>query len=349
MSKFKPDYRNVLRSAYNMPVERTPLYEHLISAEVMEKILNKSFASLYGGDKRDKAEYFRNYCNFFKEMGYDTVSFECCIGSVMPGSGALGNQKLGVIHSREDFDRYPWDEVKDLYFKAYSEDLELIEEALPEGMKLIGGPGNGVFECVQDVVGYTNLCLIGYDDRDLYSDLFRQTGDMMLGIWEEFMKRYGHLYCVLRFGDDLGFKSNTLISAGDIREFIMPQYKRIVDLVHENDKPFLLHSCGHILNIMDDLINYVGIDAKHSNEDIIAPFSYWVDTYGDRIGNFGGIDTDVLCTKTEEEIKSMVEDVMEYTRGKGGFALGSGNSIPEYVPAEGYLAMVEHARVLRGE
>jgi uroporphyrinogen decarboxylase len=30
-----------------------------------------------------------------------------------------------------------------------------------------------------------------------------------------------------------------------------------------------------------------------------------------------------------------------------GYALGSGNSIPEYVPVEGYLAMIEAARKIR--
>ncbi|MDR1030283.1 MAG: hypothetical protein LBL76_05370 [Treponema sp.] len=46
-------------------------------------------------------------------------------------------------------------------------------------------------------------------------------------------------------------------------------------------KPFLLHSCGCIFKVMDDLIA-ARIDAKHSNEDAIAP-------YGRRIGNFGGL------------------------------------------------------------
>ena len=35
--------------------------------------------------------------------------------------------------------------------------------------------------------------------------------------------------------------------------------------------------------------------------------------------------------------------------GHGGYALGSGNSIPDYVPVEGYLAMVEGVRARRGD
>ena len=60
-------------------------------------------------------------------MGYDIVSFEQNIGSIIPSSGALGGHKYGV------------------------------------------------FECVQDVVGYTDLYYIS-DDPELYQDLFAMVG-----------------------------------------------------------------------------------------------------------------------------------------------------------------------------
>jgi len=350
MKKFVPDYNNVVMAAKNIEPKRVPLYEHHISEKIMEEITNRKFRELYNGNRADKLEYFRCYNNFFLEMGYDTVTMERCIGPAMPGSGALGQHKPGVIKTREDFEKYPWDEVPAIYFSLYAEDFEIMAEAMPPGMKAIGGVGNGVFECAQDVVGYVDLCYISKDDPELYADIFKAVGDMMYKIWEEFLKKYGDIFCVCRIGDDLGFKSNTLIPADDIKKHIIPQYEKVVGLIHSYKKPFLLHSCGCIFNVMDDIINIAKIDAKHSNEDQIAPFSEWVDRYGDRIGNFGGVDTDHLCRKSEQEIKEIVRDVYAYcAHGKGGFALGSGNSIPDYVPVDGYLTMVETARELRGD
>lgn len=349
MKEFTPDFNNMLLAARNISPGRTPLYEHAISESVMEQIMNFKFADLYFGDKNERREFFRCHNLFYKLMGYDTVTFERCIGPVMPGSGALGNHKPGVIKCRQDFERYPWDEIPELYLKAYAEDFELLGEMMPTGMKATGGVGNGVFECVQDIVGYTDLCYISADDPELYKDLFTAAGNIMYEIWEKFLKRFGGIYCVCRFGDDLGFKSNTLIPPKDIKEYVIPQYKKVVDLVHTYDKPFLLHSCGCIFNIMEDLIDIAGIDAKHSNEDQIALFSVWVDKYGGRIGNFGGVDTDHLCRKCEVEIREIVRNVMSGSVGHGGFALGSGNSIPAYVPVSGYLAMIEAAREFRGE
>ena len=123
---------------------------------------------------------------------------------------------------------------------------------------------------------------------------------------------------------------------------------KVIGVIHAAGKPFLLHSCGNIFNVMDDLIG-AGIDAKHSNEDQIAPFPVWVERYGDRIGNFGGIDTDAVCRLPEKEMRKYIEDVIGACSGHGGFAFGSGNSIPDYVPAGQFLRMNRIVREIRGE
>ncbi len=346
---FTPDYHHLLQAACNMEAQRLPLYEHLICTEVMEEITGCHFASLLQGNNTDKREFFTQYCRFYRDMGYDTVSFEQCIGGVMPGGGALGSHADPIIKTQEDFDRYPWEEIPDLFFQRFDADFEALREVMPDGMKAVGGPGNGIFECVQEVVGYMNLCYIAMDDPELYAALFRKVGDINFTIWRRFLEKYGNIYCVMRFGDDMGHKTNTLLSKEDIEAHLVPQYKRIVNLVHAYQKPFLLHSCGCIFNVMDTLINTVGIDAKHSNEDQIAPFSYWVTTYGDRIGNFGGIDTDAVCRLDKSAMTEYIRDVIRQCSGHGGFAFGSGNSIPDYVPADQFLHMVETVRRERGE
>ncbi len=349
MKAWEPDYRNVVMAARNVEAPRVPLYEHLIAETTMEKILGREFLAYHAGDLADKRRFFNGYCAFFREMGYDTVSFERGIAPVMPGHGALGEHKPGVIKTREDFDRYPWEEIPDAFFEQHGLYFEALRLELPPGMKAVGGPGNGILECVEDIVGYMDLCYIRADDEELYDDIFRKVGEVSLAIWKRFLKEYGDMYCVLRFGDDMGYKSQTLIPPDDIRRNIIPAYRRIIQEVHACGKPFLLHSCGNIFDVMEDLIGTAGIDAKHSNEDQIAPFSVWVDRYGDRIGNFGGMDTDAVCRLDKAAMREYITDVFSNSRGHGGFAFGSGNSIPDYVPVDHYLAMVQIARELRGD
>ena len=348
MKQFTPDYTNIVKAARNIEAPRLPLYEHLICGEAMEAVLGHRFVELQGGDDADLEEFFRNYCAFFKEMGYDTVSFEGCIGGALPEGGCLGGHRDPVISTYEEFEKYPWDEVEENYFRIFGRQFEALRRALPEGMKGIGGVGNGVFELVQDVTGYMNLCYISADDPELYRDLFVKVGEIQLKIWKRFMRECGDIFCVLRFGDDLGFKSNTLLPAEDIRTHVIPRYKAVVDVVHSYGKPFLLHSCGNIFNVMDDLIA-AGIDAKHSNEDQIALFPEWVERYGDRIGNFGGIDTDAVCRLDKPALREYITDVIAKCQGHGGFAFSTGNSIPNYVPLENYRYMIETVREIRGD
>lgn len=343
--KFVPDYHNVVDAAQNKPAKRLPLYEHGIAPSIMEAVLGVKFAHLY---ETDKDTYFKHYCNFFLQMGYDTVSFESSIGLAMPNSGALGGHKKGAIHTAEDFQQYPWDQIEDRFFQMHTEDLKALRKNLPEGMRAIGGAGNGIFECVQDIVGYMDLCYIREDEPELYAALFKKVGETNLRIWNRLLEEFGDIFCVCRFGDDLGFKSTTLLPPEDIRAYIIPAYRPIIEAVHQAGKPFLLHSCGCIFDVMEDIIA-AGIDAKHSNEDQIAPFQQWVDLYGSRIGNFGGIDTDAVCRLPKEEMTQYIENVITSASNHGGFAFGSGNSIPDYVPVDQYVHMVNTVRRLRGE
>ena len=169
----------------------------------------------------------------------------------------------------------------------------------------------------------------------------------MAEIWERFLERYAQHFAVCRFGDDLGFKTGTLLAPETIVEHILPQYKRIIEMIQRAGCPFLLHSCGNIFCLMDRIIK-LGINAKHSNEDGIAPFGEWIRRYSDKIALFGGIDVDLLCTEKPETIYETVLALGNEFRDKAnGFALGSGNSIPDYVPVEGYLAMIRAAKEIR--
>ncbi len=347
---FIPNYKNLENAARNLPSDRIPLYEHLIVVPFMENMTGEKFGQLENGSYEDKLKFFQRFNAFWRDKGYDTVSYERCVGEILPGGGALGGHIKGVIQTREDFEKYPWDQLCDFYFEKCSESFRALRETMPDGMKAVGGVGNGVFEIVQDLVGLEDLCYMKIDDEDLYRDMFQKTGDVMVQIWERFLKEFGDIYCVCRFGDDLGFKSATLLHEDDVKELIVPQYKRVVDVVHRAGKPFLLHSCGCIFSVMDDIISVAGIDAKHSNEDVISPYSKWIDDYGDRIGNFGGLDTDALCDINPCDIVEYTKDVYSVCEKKGhGIAIGSGNSIPNYVSLERYQKANETLRRLRGE
>ncbi len=340
----EPDYRRMVDVVRNQRAEILPLYEHNVCYEVIAALTGSDLVRLMAENRFD--EGFRIYGDFFRRTGYDVVTFEQCITAAMPPGGALmGGQ--GPIRDRRSLRDFPWAAIPGRWYEMAAPRFAALGRQMPAGMKAIGGVGNGVFEISEDLVGLEYLPFLQADDEEAYADLYRRIGDLMDEIWSRFLAEFGDIYAVCRFGDDLGFRSSLLTMPATVREHLIPQYRRIIGRVHAAGKPFLLHSCGCIFEVMDDLIA-AGIDAKHSNEEAIAPFERWIADYADRIGLLGGIDMNFIVSAEPAEIARVVSDkASRYYRSANGFALGTGNSIPDYVPPGNYLAMLEAANRIR--
>lgn len=343
---YKPNYQNIVDVALNRKPQRIPLYEHYVSYNMIEKITNTQLSRYYWGTPEELRLMFANYTAFFRYYGYDAVSFECCVTDILPHGGALSGSRKGCIDSQETFDAYPWESVKELYINRFKPYFDALAESMPDGMKAIGGVGNGVFEIVQDLVGYENLCIFSFEEPELYASLFEKVGQILYEIWQWFLKNYSDVYCVCRFGDDLGYKSNTLLSHEDIRKHIIPQYTRIVDLVHQYGRPFLLHSCGKIFAVMEDLID-AGVDILNP----IQPCSKDMnpvnlrDTYRNRIVFHGGLDTQEILPKcSPEQVAEEVRKLIDVFKPEGNYIFAAAHNIQTDVSAENIDAMFTAAK-----
>ena len=209
---------------------------------------------------------------------------------------------------------------------------------LPDGMKLmVMGPG-GVLENVIDLVGYDNLCLLLSDDPDLVQEIFNQVGSRLLGYYANAVQ-----YEAVGFvcsNDDWGFNTQTFLSLDDMRRYVFPWHKKIVDLSHASGRPCILHSCGYFGDVMDEVIDDLHFDGKHSYEDNILAVEASYERWNPRIAILGGIDLDFIIKSSPDQIKDRCRRMLERTAGRGGYALGTGNSVPAYIPQENYLAMI---------
>lgn len=344
--KFIPDYNNILQVLCNKKPKRLPLYEHHIDAPFISKAIKEELV-LQGNKASDYEDYYKKIIRFWCDMTYDAFDYEAAICDIFPGHGAIMGGISGPIQTRDDFNKYPFDELPEIFWNAYKPHLDAIRNVLPSGMKAFGGCGYGIFESSQDLVGFESLCVMQYMDPELFTDLFNKIGDLYVTLWSKMIAEYDDIFVFYRMGDDLGYKTSTMLSPDTIKTFIIPQYKRVIDLVHAANKKFLLHSCGCIFEIMDDIIA-IGIDAKHSNEDQIAAFDKWIDLYNEKIGLFGGIDVNTLCLKKYDEVYlEVLEKGISFRSKARGYGIGSGNSIPGYIPVEGFIAMIEAVKEIR--
>ena len=141
--------------------------------------------------------------------------------------------------------------------------------------------------------------------------------------------------------DDIGFNTGLMMSPDHFREHVLPWNKKISQTIHEKDKLFILHACGRIEMLMEDLISDVGIDARHSYEDQITPIEEAKRLYGERIAVLGGVDMDLLTRGSEQNVRKRVREIISVCVPGGGFALGTGNSAANFIRPENFLAMLD--------
>jgi uroporphyrinogen decarboxylase len=208
-------------------------------------------------------------------------------------------------------------------------------------MGLIVSHGGGLFEHLSSMMSYEGLCLAVHDQPDLVQAMAERIGGLMVKFYEHLLQL--DRVIALFQGDDMGFRTGTLISPAHLRQYVLPWHKRFAALAHQRQLPYFLHCCGNLAHILEDLIEDVHIDGKHSYENAIMPVEHFQAKYGHRIAVLGGVDIHTLSTASEDEVRQRVRFLVETCGARGRYAVGSGNSIPSYIPVNNYLAMLDEA------
>lgn len=329
----QPDFNNILKILNREVPSRPTLFEFFLHERLYKKLSGQENANM-----QDGLDWSRVAMKAYINAGYDYVTVRGSdfafkkndkhrIKSVSLNEGT-------VISDRKSFEEYNWPEP-DSY--DYSR-LHILGSELPEGMKIIvWGPG-GVLENVIDLVGYDNLCFMLFEDPELVQDIFDSVGSRLVRYYE-ICSKYDSVGALIS-NDDWGFNTQTMLSPSDLRKYVFPWHKIIVEAIHAAGKHAILHSCGNLTPVMEDIIEDMKYDGKHSYEDKIMPVEEAYEKWGSRIAILGGIDLNFVCTVSPEEIANRCRAMLDRTAKRGSYALGTGNSVPDYVPDKNYFAMI---------
>ena len=323
---------------------REAMLELFADPEIIAAVLEEEIATPVA--EADRLRFAEMRVEFWTRLGYDTVRVAAGpalrYDRVATGDTADLQRsqrewyaaELGIVNTWEAFKAYDWPETVEEDFA----EIELTAEIIPKGMEILGGVTSAL-EPVMWLMGYAPFALALHEDPDLVAAIFDRCAGIYLPVAERIldMDSVGGLF----IGDDMGFKTATMISPDHLREYVFPYHQRLAEMAHERGKVYLLHACGNLEAVMDDLIDDVRIDAKHSFEDIIMPIEEVVDLYGERTAIIGGIDMDLLCRAPEAQVRERVREVLDACMGSGSYVLGTRNSVANYVPLENFLAMVD--------
>ncbi|MFQ6099093.1 MAG: uroporphyrinogen decarboxylase family protein, partial [Armatimonadota bacterium] len=313
---------------------RPPLVEYIVDPVVMRPILEdgmgREWVAPQPGDRDSQAAYLDNFIEFWHRMGYDFVRLEIALPfprrhllAEDPAPGvtrerAWVDQHQGTIMCWEDFEKYAWPSLEKMDFFP----LEYVNAHVPDGMGLMSCHAGGIYEHLSAIMSYEGLCMALYDAPDLVRAVCNRVGELMQGYYRHLVQ-LDNLTAVFP-GDDMGFRTGTLIAPEHLREYTLPWHRRFAQMAHDAGLPYFVHSCGNVEAIMKDLIEDVGIDGKHSFEDAIVPIQDVQAKYGDRIAVLGGVDVDVLGRQPPDRVREYVRSIIDACAPRGRFAIGSG-------------------------
>ena len=146
---------------------------------------------------------------------------------------------------------------------------------------------------------------------------------------------------------DFCFKSGCLVSPKHFRELFAPGLKKIVDLVHANGMKYIKHCDGNVLDILDIMVDYCGIDAIQPIEptgDERMTLGWLKKHYGKKITLCGNIDCGKMVTWTAEEIEQEVKKAIKVAAPGGGYIISSSNSLHGGIPPENAYSYVNAVR-----
>lgn len=253
------------------------------------------------------------------------------------GERRWANEDIGIIADMNDFDAYPWEDPEKIAERGNS-GLERVCDHVPSGMGVVAGDAK-VLEPVMWMMGTKNFYVSLYRQTDLIDAMFKKVAEINIARLR-LAANTSRKIVALWGSDDWGYRNGPMISPAMLRRWVFQSHKKFAEIAHTKGSLYVLHTCGNLKIVMNDIIDDIKADAKHSFEDTYLPVTEAKRLYGHRIGLIGGVDMDMLTRSSLGDVQEYVTRVLNECKPGGGYCLGSGNSIANFVPLENYLAML---------
>jgi len=200
----------------------------------------------------------------------------------------------------------------------------------------------GVFERAYSLLGFqTFMTEIAANPKMIYGLLEKITDYRM-----KLVKPKADMgYKIIHQGDDLATQCGGFFSDKMFKEILFPHYKRLFEECKKYDLYIMMHSCGHMVHYLPDLIS-IGLDAWEPVQPC-NDLKFVKREYGKDLVFMGGIDTQTLPFKTPEQVTEMTREAIEVLGKGGGYIIAPSQELMNDVPLENVVAMLKTAVYLR--
>ncbi len=216
-------------------------------------------------------------------------------------------------------------------------------------LAIYGGRDTGFLGPVRGWTGLRRLMVLIHTDPGFVHEMMGFLADFFTEIVSKALKDVQIDYFI--FWEDMAYKTGPLISPRMFDEFMVPCYRKVTEILEENDVDIVMvDSDGNIEGLIPLWLK-AGVNTFYPLEVQAGmdPVSLRKQ-YGRKIRLIGGIDKRIFA-RTKGEIEEEVESKVPYLIRSGGYIPAPDHSIPPDVPLENfqfYLNLVKEASEAQG-
>ena len=223
--------------------------------------------------------------------------------------------------------------------------LEARKEELRHSDQYVIGYGVALYERIHFIRGLENT----WTDIYLEPENLHRLIDLLVDMNLKSIAHYaglgvdGYMFC-----DDWGLQDRLMIDPEKWREFWKPAYRRVYEAAHAAGMQTFLHSCGYIVDILDDLID-CGLDVIQMDQQQNMGLALLSERFRGRITFWCPVDIQTVMQRGTGEIRAYARELFaRLATPHGGFIAGYyGDPVGAGHRPEAVRAMCEEFVALR--
>ena len=244
-------------------------------------------------------------------------------GWVKEKQGVMAFPRMHPLAHPSALSAYTWPDANDE--RLYASIYQMARQLEPGDYFVCGQNRDTLWERAYMLIGMEDLMVYFYEEPAFVKEVLARIMDFQLGMAKHYVKAGIEMVAL---SDDLGTQNSLLLHPNIMREFLLPEYKRLCGFYKEHGVYINFHSCGHIEPALDMFMD-LGVDILNPVQATANNLANVKRAVHGRMAVQGGISSGLVESGPIGRIEQDVREKLALFGREGGYFC----CVDQHVPA----------------
>lgn len=174
------------------------------------------------------------------------------------------------------------------------------------------------------LVGMENMMMAFLSEPDFARDVLHRIMDFQLGIARHYVEVGVE---IVNLSDDLGTQRGPLLGPSIVKDFLLPEYERLISFYKERGVLINFHSCGNVASVIEPLIA-LGVDILNPIQATANDLTALRAQTQQRMALMGGVSSAIVMEGPPQRILAEVHNRIQQLGQAGGYFCCQDQAMP---------------------